>query len=380
MREEHSSVVLPRVTLPSGAYFEELTQAYGDYGEGDETILVCHALTGSWKLAGERRAGEPEPWWGAVVGDGMALDTRRYRVICFNNLGSPYGSTSPAAVNPADGRRWAMRFPILSPRDTAFAQKAALEALGVKRLRAVVGGSLGGMIALEAAISFPDFANSCALIAAPDRLYPQAIAFNAVQRQSIMDDPQWRGGDYEGAGPVNGLAAARMLAMITYKSEQTFSNRYMREMADEAAGAWGGQFQIESYLHHHGQELVKRFDANCYLYLTRMMDLHDIGAGRPARHRRGPRRRRRGVETLRGAPAARPRHIQRHALPQLAGRRSRPRRRQKRRRRLLRRNRKRQRPRRLPDGLRPARRLFAGVFAGRIKLTNIRLFYGREKQ
>ena len=217
-------------------------------------------------------AGEPEPWWGAVVGDGMALDTRRYRVICFNNLGSPYGSTSPAAVNPADGRRWAMRFPILSPRDTAFAQKAALEALGVKRLRAVVGGSLGGMIALEAAISFPDFANSCALIAAPDRLYPQAIAFNAVQRQSIMDDPQWRGGDYEGAGPVNGLAAARMLAMITYKSEQTFSNRYMREMADEAAGAWGGQFRIESYLHHHGQELVKRFDANCYLYLTRMMD------------------------------------------------------------------------------------------------------------
>ena len=112
---------------------------------------------------------------------------------------------------------------------------------------------------------------------APDRLYPQAIAFNAVQRQSIMDDPQWRGGDYEGAGPVNGLAAARMLAMITYKSEQTFSNRYMREMADEAAGAWGGQFRIESYLHHHGQELVKRFDANCYLYLTRMMDLHDIG-------------------------------------------------------------------------------------------------------
>ena len=280
MREEHSSVVLPRVTLPSGAYFEELTQAYGDYGEGDETILVCHALTGSWKLAGERKAGEPEPWWGAVVGDGMALDTRRYRVICFNNLGSPYGSTSPLSVNPADGRRWAMRFPILSPRDTAFAQKAALEALGVKRLRAVVGGSLGGMIALEAAISFPDFANSCALIAAPYRLYPQAIAFNAVQRQSIMDDPQWRGGDYEGAGPVNGLAAARMLAMITYKSEQTFTSRYMREMADEAAGAWGGQFRIESYLHHHGQELVKRFDANCYLYLTRMMDLHDIGAGR----------------------------------------------------------------------------------------------------
>ena len=280
MREEYSSVVLPRLTLPSGAFFEELTQAYGDYGEGEETILVCHALTGSQHLAGERREGSPEPWWGAVVGDGMALDTRRFRIICFNNLASPYGSTSPLSINPADGRHWAMRFPILSPRDVAHAQKAALDALGVKHLRAVIGGSLGGMIALEFALSFPEYAGSCALIAAPDRLYPQAIAFNAVQRQSIMDDPEWKGGDYEGAGPVNGLAAARMLAMITYKSEQTFAHRYMREMADGAEGAWGGRFQIESYLRHHGEALVKRFDANCYLYLTRMMDLHDIGAER----------------------------------------------------------------------------------------------------
>ncbi len=191
MREEHSSVVLPDVTLPSGARFEELTQSYGSYGGGDEAILVCHALTGSWKLAGERRAGEPEPWWRPVVGDGMALDTRRFRVICFNNLGSPYGSTSPLSINPADGRRWAMRFPILSARDAAFAQKAALDAMGIKKLRAVIGGSLGGMIGLEFAVSFPEYAGSCALIAAPDRLYPQAIAFNAVERQSIMDDPLW---------------------------------------------------------------------------------------------------------------------------------------------------------------------------------------------
>ena len=173
-----------------------------------------------------------------------------------------------------------MRFPILSPRDAAFAQRAALDAMGVKEIYAVAGGSLGGMIALEHAASFPDKTPRCALIAAPDRLYPQAIAFNAVQRQSIMGDPEWKNGDYEGAGPANGLAAARMLAMITYRSEQSFTNRYMREMARGTTSDWSGEFQVESYLHHHGEAIVKRFDANCYLYLTRMMDLHDIGAGR----------------------------------------------------------------------------------------------------
>lgn len=284
MKEEIGSVALQNVTLPSGAFFERLDQVYGRYGElneaADNVIVVCHALTGSHRLAGEKIPGEPEPWWSAVVGDGKALDTRRWCVVCFNNLASPYGSTSPLFENPADGKRWAMRFPILSPRDTAFAQKEALRAMGIKWLYAVVGGSLGGMISLEHAISFPDDVPRCALIAAPDRLYPQAIAFNTVQRQSIKSDPLWAGGDYEGAGPVNGLAAARMLAMITYKSEQSFSHRYMREMAQGSTRDWDGQFQVESYLHYHGEEIVKRFDANCYLYLTKMMDLHDIGTGR----------------------------------------------------------------------------------------------------
>ena len=147
MKEETGSVSLQNITLPSGAFFERLEQVYSRYGEaeadGANVILVCHALTGSHRLAGERRPGEPEPWWGAVVGDGKALDTRKYCVICFNNLASPYGSTSPLFENPADGRRWAMRFPILSPRDTAFAQREALLALGIERLYAVIGGSLG---------------------------------------------------------------------------------------------------------------------------------------------------------------------------------------------------------------------------------------------
>lgn len=284
MKETIASVTIPEIELPSGVTMRNVTQVYAMYGEADaaadNVIVVCHALTGSHRLAGKKTEGQPEPWWDKVVGDGKTLDTRKYCVICFNNLASPYGSTSPLSIDPETGEKYRMRFPILSPRDVAAAQKAALELLGFKKIYAAIGGSLGGMIALELSVSFPNDVGRCGLIAAPDRLYPQAIAFNTVQRQTIMNDPEWKNGDYNGAGPVNGLSAARMLAMITYRSEQSFSERYMREMEDDTAKGWGGQFRVESYLYHHGEELVKRFDANCYLYLTRMMDLHDIGIGR----------------------------------------------------------------------------------------------------
>lgn len=284
MPEKLGTVTLPEFTTSSGAVIKDLTQVYACYGELDEAagnvILVCHALTGSHRLAGEILPGQPEPWWETLVGDGKAIDTKKYFVICFNNLASPYGSTSPVTINPDTGERWGMSFPILSPRDVARAQKMALERLGIKRILAVAGGSLGGMIAVETAVSFPEDVANCILIAAPDRLYPQAIAFNAVQRHSITSDPEWKNGCYEGAGPVRGLAAARMLAMITYRSEQSFAGRYMRDMAQGSPTDWNGQFKVEGYLRHHGEQLVKRFDANCYLYLTRMMDLHDIGVGR----------------------------------------------------------------------------------------------------
>lgn len=284
MTEKLGAVVLPEFTTSPGVVIKDLVQAYACYGEPDDehsnVILVCHALTGSHRLAGDSLPGQPEPWWSTLVGDGKALDTRKYCVICFNNLASPYGSTSPMTTAPETGRRWGMSFPILSPRDVARAQKMALEQLGIKKVLTTVGGSLGGMIALEAAITYPDDVDGCVLIAAPDKLYPQAIAFNAVQRQSITTDPEWRNGDYDGIGPANGLAAARMLAMITYRSEQSFAGRYMRDMAKGSATDWSGQFKVENYLLHHGEQLVKRFDANCYLYLTKMMDLHDIGAGR----------------------------------------------------------------------------------------------------
>lgn len=284
MKEIIGSVTIPEITLPSGVTMKNVVQAFGMYGEpnadASNVIAVCHAMTGSHRLAGEKLAGQPDPWWNDVVGDGKTLDTRKFCVICVNNLASPYGSASPLSINPVTGRKYGMSFPLLSTRDAAAAQKAALELLGFKKLHAVIGGSLGGMIALEFAISFPDDVEKCGLLAAPDRLYPQAIAFNTVQRQAITNDPEWKNGEYEAPGPVNGLAAARMLAMITYRSEQSFSGRYMREMESDSSKSWGGQFRVESYLYHHGEELVKRFDANCYLYLTRMMDLHDISAGR----------------------------------------------------------------------------------------------------
>ena len=284
MIEKSGSLTLPEIKLHNGETLKDVVQVYSMYGEPnankDNIVVVCHALTGSHRLAGEKVKGLPDPWWGTIVGDSKALDTRKYCIICFGNLASPYGSTSPLSINPETGKKFGMDFPILSPRDIAIAQKKALDELGFKKINCVIGASLGGMIALEIALTFSEDVKKCILIAAPDRLYPQAIAFNSVQRQTITNDPEWNFGNYEGAGPVNGLMTARMLAMITYRSEQTFTDRYMRKTVDESQSKWDSKFQVEDYLLYHGQELVRRFDANCYLYLTKMMDLHDIGVGR----------------------------------------------------------------------------------------------------
>lgn len=273
--------------LDSGKVMPVAAQKYAMYGtpepDGSNIILVCHALTGSHHLAGPDVPGLPPAWLDPIVGPGRVLDTRRLCVIALNNLSSPYGSTSPMSVNPGTGRPWAMTFPVITPRDVARAQKLALESIGIKKIKMVLGGSLGGMIALEHAMSFPEDVGNCGVIAAPARLYPQAIAYNEVQRKAILSDPDWNGGDYyPGTGPSKGLATARMLAMITYRSDQNFTGRWMRNMADDNQNPheWGAKFKVESYLDHHGNELVARFDANCYLYSTRIMDLHDVAAGR----------------------------------------------------------------------------------------------------
>jgi homoserine O-acetyltransferase len=271
--------------LVSGKKIPDLEQVYAMYGTpsggGDNVILVCHALTGSHHLGGADVPGLPGGWMEPLLGPGRALDTNRLCVVCVNNLCSPYGSTGPMSINPETGVPWGMRFPVITPRDVARAQRAALEALGIKHVAMVLGGSFGGMISLEYAMEFADSVGCCGVIAAPARLYPQAIAYNEVQRQAITSDPDWNGGDYyPGPGPTKGLSTARMLAMITYRSEQNFSGRWMRGMSGGDAHEWGAKFKVEEYLAHHGSALVARFDANCYIYTTRAMDLHDVSSGR----------------------------------------------------------------------------------------------------
>ncbi|MCX7829220.1 MAG: homoserine O-acetyltransferase [Thermanaerothrix sp.] len=284
MTERYLKVPIGDLPLDSGKTLPGVELACSVTGrlrpDGSNLVVVCHALTGSHHVWGGPVEGLPEGWWNGVVGPGMAIDTDRFCVVCFNNLCSPYGSASPLSLGP-DGRPFGMRFPLVSCRDVARSQVMGLRALGVERALAVVGGSMGGMVALEMALSYPRVFERCVVIASPMRLYPQAIAYNEVQRQAIMADPDWRNGEYHpGPGPVRGLANARMLAMITYRSETSFVSRWMRDVAHGDPSRWDGKFQVETYLHHHGQELVRRFDANCYLYLTRAMDLHDVLAGR----------------------------------------------------------------------------------------------------
>ena len=277
--------VFEKMQLLSGRELSPVKQVYTMHGtpapDGSNVILICHALTGSHHFAGPDIEGLPPAWFEALVGKGRALDTDKFCLICINNLCSPYGSTSPKSIHPETNQEWGMRFPVVAPRDIATAQKILLEALGIPRVAVVIGCSFGGMVALELALTYPDFAERCIVVAAPARLFPQAIAYNEVQRSAIMSDSEWKeGAYYPSLGPVKGLATARKLAMITYKTEQSFADRWMREPAKGNLHEWGGKFQVETYLEYHGNELVRRFDANCYLYLTRAMDLHDISAGR----------------------------------------------------------------------------------------------------
>jgi homoserine O-acetyltransferase len=282
MSERFGSVVLPELTLHSGKTLQQVRVAYSVNGtprpDGSNVVVVCHALTGSHHVAGEPVSDLPDAWWDPLVRPGGVLDTDRLCIVCCNNLCSPYGSAAPTDIEPGTRRPWGMRFPLVDPRDIARSQKMALEALGIERVAGVVGGSLGGMIALEWVTQFADFMDFGIVMAAPLSLYPQAIAFNGVQRHAITSDPEWHEGDYcPGQGPVNGLYNARMLAMITYRSEESFVRRHMR--ASHNIDEWDGRFDVESYLMHHGKLLTRRFDPNCYLYLTKMMDLHDVSRG-----------------------------------------------------------------------------------------------------
>lgn len=281
--------------LDLGGQLPSLTIAYETYGqlapEKDNVILVTHALTGDSHVASHGPADPVAGWWEGLVGPGRPLDTRRYSVVCSNVLGGCYGTTGPSSINPRTNRPYATDFPLVTVRDMVRAQHLFLKTLGIDGLFSVIGGSLGGMQALQWAVTFPGFSRSVIAIGAPGKTSPQSIAFNEVGRQAIMADPSWQEGHYyPGPGPRTGLAIARMLGMITYHSHLSMEQKFGRRpsaikggrrpwLTPVAAGAFAPVFAVESYLHHQGVKLVRRFDANTYLYLTRAMDLYDLGSG-----------------------------------------------------------------------------------------------------
>ena len=274
--------------LEWGGHLREARVAYETWGELDETaanaVLVCHALTGDSHAAGDSGPSHVTGgWWNEMIGSGKAIDTDRYFVVCSNVIGGCQGSTGPADVNPADGRRWASRFPVVTVRDMVRVQARLAEHLGIGRWLAVVGGSMGGMQALEWGLMYPRRVRSILPLAACAAASALQIAWSAVGRLAIAADPDFCGGDYydKPQGPSQGLGVARRLAQITYRSGESLERRFGREMFDPRSqfDLWG-RFEVESYLDHHAHKLARRFDANSYVLLNRSMDLHDVGRGR----------------------------------------------------------------------------------------------------
>ncbi len=277
-------VTLPGpLRLDGGALLSPVEIAYETYGtlaeDGGNAILICHALTGDQYVASVHpRTGKPG-WWTRMIGPGNPIDPARDFVICANVLGSCMGSSGPASINPATGRPWGMAFPVITIRDMVRAQAMLLDHLGIGTLKAVVGGSMGGMQALSWPATFPDRVGAVVVIASTARHTAQNIAFHEVGRRAIMADPKWHDGDYYGAEPpASGLAVARMAAHITYLSEAGLTEKFGRRLQARDAKSFGfdADFQVESYLRHQGLSFVDRFDANSYLYITRAMDYFDL--------------------------------------------------------------------------------------------------------
>ena len=276
--------------LESGQSLAALDIAYETYGtlaaDGGNAILVCHALTMDQYVVGRNpRTGKPG-WWPRLVGVGQPIDPARHFIVCSNVLGGCSGSSGPGSIDPASGARFSMAFPVITIRDMVNAQAALLDHLGVGVLQAVVGGSMGGMQALDWAVAHPGRVRSVVAIATAARHSAQNIAFHEVGRQAIMADPMWLGGNYaDDKPPAAGLAVARMAAHITYLSEEGLTEKFGRRLQDRDALAFDkprfgfdAEFQVESYLRHQGLAFVERFDANSYLYITRAMDYFDLAA------------------------------------------------------------------------------------------------------
>lgn len=269
--------------LDGGQALADVVVAYETYGalaaDKSNAVLIHHALTGDQYVASDHPVTGKPGWWERMVGPGKPIDTDRFQVICANVIGGCMGSTGPASL-AADGQAYAMRFPVITIRDMVRAQIALLDGLGIERLHAVVGGSMGGMQALSLAANFPERAARVLAIATTARHSAQNIAFHEVGRQAVMADPDWQGGDYYGSGraPDKGLSVARMAAHITYLSEAGLTDKFGRNLQEREAKSFGfdADFQVESYLRYQGSGFTQRFDANSYLYITRAMDYFDL--------------------------------------------------------------------------------------------------------
>ncbi len=277
-------------TFDNGQSIPGFTLRYETYGRlnaaRDNAVFVAHALSGDHHAAGIHSLADRKPgWWNNLIGPGKALDTNRYFVVCSNCLGGCVGSTGPSSPQPETGRPWGAGFPQVTIRDMVRADKRLLDHLGVTALHAVVGGSMGGMRVLQFGIEYPGFVRRLLPMATTARENAQAIAFNAVGREAIMQDPGWNRGEYpKGGGPRVGLAIARMMAHITYLSDASMEQKFGRRkrgggaVAPEAAASFDAQYEVERYLQHQGQAFINRFDANTYLYITRAIDDFDLAA------------------------------------------------------------------------------------------------------
>ncbi|HEY9621416.1 MAG TPA: homoserine O-acetyltransferase [Crinalium sp.] len=266
--------------LESGQMLLNVQVAYRTWGQlnaaGDNAVLVCHALTGGADL---------DDWWAPLLGAGRSLDPAQDFIVCSNILGSCYGTTGPISLNPETGKPYGVSFPAITIRDMVHLQAKLLETLGVQSIRLAIGGSLGGMQVLEWALLYPERVQAIAPIAAPGRHSAWCIGLSETQRQAIFADPNWKDGNYTpDQPPSQGLAIARMLAMITYRSWNSFTERFGRQYHGDGSGQPslpGGQpFAIANYLQYQGEKLVNRFDANSYVILTHAMDSHDVGRDR----------------------------------------------------------------------------------------------------
>lgn len=289
-----SSVSLGPFEFGCGERLPDVEVAYETYGEftGDNAVLVCHALTGSHRVTGSVD-GQGEGWWDEIVGPGKPIDTHEQFVVSANVPGSCYGTTGPASTNPETGEPYGSDFPAVTVSDWTRVQRRLLDELGIDRLRAVVGGSVGGMNVLEWAKRYPNLVERVIPVATAARLDPQLLALSAVARRAITSDPTWNGGDYYPDHPDSGLALARQLGHITYLSKESMDEKFGRAFADtvsqsfpssgrndETDGFGSDSYRdVESYLDYQAEKFVERFDANSYLHLTHAMENYDLAMG-----------------------------------------------------------------------------------------------------